>query len=222
MKTDRYKVRIDELIMLGLEVMKTQKAASEWRSASVNELSFNELRSGVLSFFRTVFGELHPLYKEFDKNVKRSSPSDTNVAIGILKAAKQEIDGGWLVSLKGLVSAEIFSDFLEMSEHLLEEGYKDPAAVMIGSVLEEHLRNLCTTHSVDTFILKGTDQVHKKADIMNADLKKAGVFGPLEQKSVTAWLGLRNSAAHGKYEEYRIDQVKIMYQGVLDFIMRVK
>lgn len=70
--------------------------------------------------------------------------------------------------------------------------------------------------------MKGADKVQKKADGMNADPKKAGVYGMLEHKAVTAWLGLRNSAAHGKYDEYRIDQVKIMYQGVLDFIMRVK
>jgi hypothetical protein len=31
--------------------------------------------------------------------------------------------------LKGLITAEVFADFIEMAEHLLETGYKDPAAV---------------------------------------------------------------------------------------------
>jgi hypothetical protein len=60
------------------------------------------------------------------------------VGIGILTAARNEIAGGWLFTTKGLVSAELFSDFLDMASHLLAEKYKDPAAVMAGSVLEEH------------------------------------------------------------------------------------
>ena len=35
------------------------------------------------------------------------------------------------------------NDFLDMAYHLLENDYKDASAVMIGSVLEEHLRQLC-------------------------------------------------------------------------------
>jgi hypothetical protein len=31
-----------------------------------------------------------------------------------------------------------------MAEHLLDQKYKDPATVVVGSVLEEHLRQLCT------------------------------------------------------------------------------
>lgn len=41
----------------------------------------------------------------------------------------------------------------------------------------------------------------------------------LEQKNITAWLDLRNKAAHCKYDEYSIEQVNLMYQGVLNFIM---
>jgi len=38
--------------------------------------------------------------------------------------------------------------------------------------------------------------------MMNADLAKVKVYGILEQKNVTAWLDLRNRAAHGKYLEF--------------------
>lgn len=42
----------------------------------------------------------------------------------------------------------------------------------------------------------------------------------LEQKSVTAWLDLRNKAAHGEYSEYNENQVKQLIIGVRDFIVR--
>lgn len=134
----------------------------------------------------------------------------------------EEIRNGWLTSLKQLVTAEVFSNFMEMAEHLLDEGYKDAAAVMIGSVLEEHLRQLCVVHKVETHILKGTDSVAKKAAVINDDLKKAGAYGPIQQKEVTAWLGTRNSAAHGHYGDYTITEVKLMYQGVLNFLAEIK
>ena len=137
---------------------------------------------------------------------------------GILNAIKTEVESGWLVSFKKLVEADVFCDFLEMSEYLLEENYKDPAAVMIGSVLEEHLRSLCVENSISIFDEGKEKQIPKKASRLNDDLAKKGVFNKLTQKSVTSWLDLRNNAAHGKYGEYNIDQVKLMYQGVFQFI----
>ena len=81
---------------------------------------------------------------------------------------------------------------------------------------------LCKNHSVDIEFKKSGDLVLKKANLLNADLVKAGAYGVLEQKNVTAWLDLRNRAAHGKYDEYSIEQVNLMYQGVLNFIMTYK
>ena len=220
MKLEDIKTRINELISLSKEVLATQRAAMEYIRASVNELLFNQFRSSSLSFIKQTFGEHHPYYKEFDANVENSTPAHTVVGMGILKAVKQEIDGGWLFTVKAIVSAEIFSDFLEMAEYLLQEGYKDPAAVMTGSVLEEHLRQLCNGEGISVEVEKGGKLSPKKADLLNADLANAGTYNKLDQKSVTSWLDLRNKAAHGKYNEYTMEQVDLMYQGVSNFIAR--
>jgi hypothetical protein len=37
---------------------------------------------------------------------------------------------------------------------------------------------------------------------------------------VTAWLDLRNKAAHGQYADYTKEQVALTLQGVRDFISR--
>ena len=55
---------------------------------------------------------------------------------------------------------------------------------------------------------------------MNADLVKAGVYAGLEQKGVTAWLGLRNHAAHGEYAKYDESQVGALIRNVRDFLIR--
>ena len=106
---------------------------------------------------------------------------------------------------------EVFADFIEMAEHLLDERYKDPAAVIIGSVLEEHLRQLCLSAGIRTEDVSATKVVPYKADRLNADLAKAGKYSKLDQKQVTAWLDLRNRAAHGKYAEYALEQVALPF-----------
>jgi hypothetical protein len=125
-----------------------------------------------------------------------------------------------LDSIKRLVSAEIFSSFLEMSEYLLEEGYKDASAVMIGSVLEEQLRVLCDANSIPVTFNRNGNEIPKKSNLLNADLYKAEIYNRLDNKSITAWLDLRNSAAHGKYNEYSYEDVKFMYEGVINFISK--
>jgi hypothetical protein len=179
-------------------------------------------RSASLSFIKNLYGEAHTFYKEFDKDVDTDYKSSVSAGINILDSIKDEIENGWLFSFRKIISAEVFSDFLEMSKYLLDEKYKDPAAVMIGSVLEEHLRFLCTQHSIDITYESDSKVKPRKADILNSDLAKQSVYGVLEQKSVTAWLDLRNRAAHGKYGEYSLDQVNLMYQGVLGFIISTR
>jgi hypothetical protein len=62
----------------------------------------------------------------------------------------------------------------------------------------------------------------RKAESLNADLVKTGKYTVSEQKQETAWLDLRNKAAHGKYSEYVKQQVGLMLDGVRDFIFRIR
>lgn len=214
--------RIEQLILQGKAVLSSKKH-SEWIGNHVDMGLQVGFRSASLSFIKNLYGESHPFYKDFNRRVYGQSLNETENGINILTAILNEIDNDWLISVKSMVSAEIFSDFLEMSNYLLRQNYKDAAAVMIGSVLEEHLRLLCKNNSVDVdFVNKSNDIIPKKADAMNSDLVKANVYGVLEQKNVTAWLDLRNRAAHGKYSEYTQGQVEIMYLGVLNFIISTK
>lgn len=137
--------------------------------------------------------------------------------VGNLRALRTAYQAGYLATIAELVHAELFADFLEMAEYLLSEGYKDPAAVLGGSVLEEHLRQLSAKHGVP--VTAGGKP--KKADLLNAELASACVYTKLDQKSVTAWLDLRNKAAHGKFTEYGKQQVELLLQSVRDFMVRV-
>jgi hypothetical protein len=54
---------------------------------------------------------------------------------------------------------------------------------------------------------------------MNSELAKNGVYNKLQQKQVTAWLGIRNAAAHGNYNDYAGADVTSLLSGVEQFIL---
>lgn len=153
----------------------------------------------------------------------RSEDTNTTLAkvVGVLKGAYEDYTTGFLSNIRDAVRAEVFTDFLEMAGYLLSEGYKDAAAVMTGSVLEQRLRQLCKANGVDTEVITPDKTRPKKADQLNSELAKASVYGILDQKAVTSWLDLRNKAAHGLYDQYSREQVNLMYQGVTEFLARV-
>ncbi len=175
--------------------------------AAVNRVAGE--RSTYAAELRRLFGSLQHLHMHM-----------TSV-VGVVAALLADVKAGYLQSLVDLVHAETFADFLEMAQHLIDTGYKDAAAVIAGSALEGQIRTLCAKATIVTEVTRpdGTT-VPKKADAMNSELASAGVYSKLDQKSVTAWLDLRNRAAHGKYAEYQTDQVVLMIAGVRDFVGR--
>ena len=71
---------------------------------------------------------------------------------------------------------------------MLDQGHKDSAAVMCGSVLEKHLRKLCTNNGLDVFLPpSGSGEPQpKKAERLNAELASINGYGKQEQKDITA------------------------------------
>ena len=146
----------------------------------------------------------------------RNTWSEVARQIGVAKALLSDIQNGYMESFEELVHGDVFGDFLEMSDHLLDAGYKDAAAVLAGSTLEVHMKKLCGKYGVETTSRGKT----KKADLLNSELEKEGAYTKLDQKNITAWLGLRNKAAHGNYAEYTKDQVRLFVSSIRDFVTR--
>jgi RNA-binding protein YhbY len=140
--------------------------------------------------------------------------------LGVVESLRAGVEAGYINSITELIHGELFGDFLEMARYLLDEDYKDPSAVVAGAALEAHLRQLCVKNGIATVVSGSAGSHPKKADAMNAELAKVPAYSGLDQKSVTAWLGLRNKAAHGEFSEYSKGQVALMVTGIQDFITR--
>ncbi|CAA0117894.1 Uncharacterised protein [BD1-7 clade bacterium] len=212
--------RLDGLIEIGSQAQRTVKT-NDRGGKSLHLEVFYQFRTASISFILKLYGDKHPYLKEFSEHAKQSTPSCVERGVGILLAIRNEVESGWLSTTRGLISAEIFGDFLEMAEHLLDENYKDPAAVLIGSALEQHLKNIAIANDVSLTYPNKNGEAPKKADVLNADLVKAGVYSKIDQKSITSWLGIRNDAAHGKFDGYNDEQVRFMLVAVAEFMGRV-
>ena len=140
--------------------------------------------------------------------------------IGIVKALTVDVDSGFLQRNSTLIRGEVFSDFLEMAAHLVESNYKDPAAVIAGSALEAHIKQLCQNREIPLERERNGQTRPVNADTLNAELAKVDAYTNLDQKNVTAWLGLRNNAAHGNYDEYSKQQVVLVIDSIREFIAR--
>ncbi|MEO5361483.1 MAG: hypothetical protein H7843_13725 [Nitrospirota bacterium] len=173
---------------------------------------FNEWKVSVENLIIKVSGKDSPYYENFKNVVKHGYQSDVDSGVGILRGLKDDIEQGFLASVQELVKAEVFTDFLEISQHLLENNYKDPAASLIGAILENGLKDIAAKYSISFSKKDGIDNINNK-------LAKSGIYNALVQKQVDVWRTIRNSADHGKFDEYTLEDVNNMKLGVESFLV---
>ena len=141
---------------------------------------------------------------------------------GIFKGAYQDFKAGMFDNLKLEIESSVSCDFLGQANALLNDkelvdySYL-PAAVLIGAVLEKTLRSLCENANPKIETVNENGRA-KKMSAMIVDFKKAGVINEIRSRQLETWNAIRNSAAHGKIEEFTKEQVAAMLQGVQDFM----
>jgi len=168
-------------------------------------------RTSSLTFLSATLGSEHFHYREFEERCKWSQRHEAKRGLAILKAVREDIAGGYLQKFETLVSASVFSDFLDMAKHLLDNEYQHPAASLIGAVLEDGLRRICGNNNITA---ASGDGIHS----LNNKLAKKQIYNPLQQKQIQVWNDIRNNADHGNFDQYKIDDVKDMLAGVQKFL----
>lgn len=202
--------RLDALITKADEVLSTHEPnpPNFIGFPTLSTEAFYEWQTQTLSYLTNLLGSDQVYVEHFEQGVERGDIEHVNIGKGIIKAVREDIEGGYLKQIEALVSADIFSDFLEMAEYLLEQGYKDPAASLIGAVLEDGLRKLLGAAGITL----------KSISSLNHKLADANVYNRLTQKKIQVWNDIRNNADHGKFNEYNGDDVKDMLKGVQVFL----
>src|SRR3989344_9348781 len=117
--------RIDELVHKG-EQAKNHYVPSPPNTIGLDHVDytvFHEWKSNSENLILKVTGKNNHYYKNFLGVVQKSQVGDIESGIGILKALQEDIQSGFLLDVKELAIAEVFTDFLEMAKHLLTANY---------------------------------------------------------------------------------------------------
>ena len=211
MATENILGRLDSLIEMGEKVLATRHLASPpFGGYYVEDALFRQWRTSALAFLNVLPSE-YVYYREFEANCKTTYYDQANRGMAVLRAAKEDIAGGYLQKVETLVSASVFNDFLEMAEHLLDNSYKDPAASLIGAVLEDGLRRICGNN---TLPVKSDDNISS----LNRKLADKSVYNRLKQKEIEVWNKLRDYADHGHFDQYKPHDVTDMLKGARGFL----
>jgi len=211
MKNDLFVQQLDSLLTAYADIKR-----NDGRKV-ISDLEEQSMLSRAIAAIHRLSGHSSSYSTEVDILRKQYHSSDhLTLVFGVAKALREDLNAGYLRSMIEIVHAEVFADFMEMASHLLSNGYKDAAAVIAGSTLESHLKTLAIKNGVPVEV----DDKPLKAERINQELVKATVYTVLDQKNVTAWLDLRNKAAHGDYTAYSAEQVQLLLSSVQDFITR--
>lgn len=203
MNEELIKERIDSLVKLGEMVLASRYGTPTIEK--VNDQLFVQWQAGSLAFLKKVFDK-HIYYEFFANKCVSNYANQVQEGLGVLKAAESDINAGFYESAIKMAAAEVFTDFLDMVDHLLENGYKDPAAMLSGAVLEDGLRRICE----GKITVKEDDNITS----LNNRLADKGIYTKIMRKSIDTWGAIRNSADHGRFEEYTLSQVEEMRTGI--------
>lgn len=138
---------------------------------------------------------------------------------GSLRALRADVAADALTSFAELVHAALFSDLLGQAEHLCDEHYLLASTVLAGATLEQHLRVLADRNSLDLLTQSGKP---KKAANINDQLAKQNAYSNADRDLVSAWLRLRNEAAHNDpaFQKRTEAEIRQMITGTRNFIAR--
>jgi len=128
--------------------------------------------------------------------------------LAIVKAVQRRFESS-LFDIRQLVQADLFDSELEAAKDLLKNGYRRPAGVVAGVVMEGHLAQVCDNHGIT---LPKRDPTI--ADFNDA-LKKADVIDIPQWRSNQQLGDIRNLCGHKKDTEPTKEQVNDLVDGVM-------
>jgi hypothetical protein len=203
--------RLDDLVAQADDLLRRQYQSDVWHFVPAE--GYFKWRSQSLVLLASL-GSVAEIYKtEFEVEVNDSVPSRVEKGKGILTGIRDDAVNGYLTSYRSLVTAEVWTDFLEMATHLVEHGYKEAATSLTGAVLENGFREL---------LAKAGEPPKQRGNLQALSLiaYQKKLVTPLEHKTAQAWIALRDHADHGDFANVDTGEVRRMIDGVTAFLSR--
>lgn len=134
-----------------------------------------------------------------------------NTIEGVLYAIKFEIENNLLQTLDTQSKGEILGDFISLAKQLLNEDYKDAAAVLSCGALEDLMKKFA-----DKVGLNVADE--DLSSIINLLKSKSYIKGA-QSGVVQSYVQLRNKAFHAQFDKIQSPEVASLISFVEQFLI---
>ena len=217
MMVDLIRKRLVAMIEKGEAVLRTHKPNPPGVIGfpTLGDRPYTEWKSQALALLTQVFDSGHTYIVSFESLVDDGARIGyVERGLGVLQAALEDVERGYLETVRELAAAEVFSDLLDQADHLLQNGYSAAAASLAGAVLENGLRSLATRKDIT---VKARDNLPS----LNNKIGDKGVYSRLRQKQVSVWINVRNAADHGRFADFTDSDVADLIKGVRNLLSSV-
>ncbi|MFT5699505.1 MAG: hypothetical protein ACI8ZB_002365 [Desulforhopalus sp.] len=205
------------IIRLGDKVLETETTQTN-SNPLVNDQKFHDFRISALSYLSRVFGNHSTYYQSFKTEVTHATASRTRRGLAIIKAGQRDIEGNWLETTRGAVIKDLLGDILKLAKAQADLGNNKAAVIIMGTVLEELLRNLCLRAEIKLYNEIQGKAVAKKALQLTGEAYKKKVYERQENKLIMAWLELYADAVSDESENVTTGKVSQMLTGMQSFL----
>ncbi len=165
-----------------------------------------EIYHGAIGVMRALYGQdssqekaletyLRTLRDKYPPLSVTGTESSCKAVVGVLTSIKEELDSGFLGSLRATIVGDVMTDFIKLARKALEEsgdGAKNVAAVLAAAAFEDVFRKVAD--------LKGVSHKEKLTDVLIA-LKDLGVLQGPEVGIAQSYLNFRNRSLHAQWNE---------------------
>jgi len=209
--------KIEAVITMGEKVLATETKGFQ-QQTFVNEQQFHDFRISGISLLSRIFGDKNQHYQCFKTEVTSPGTSRTRRGLGILSAARTELQGNWIETTRASITSEILTDFLVMAKSNIEAGNLYSAAILICAVVEKHLRNLCLANDISTTNEQRHSTTLKKPLQLNGEAYRKKLYDRQQNKKITSWFELCDGATPTTVDDILAKQLERMHADVIKFI----
>jgi hypothetical protein len=167
----------------------------------------------AIEFLRVFAGPKSAFYEQAAGTSKFFPDPLRKTVASVLTGFRRYVEAGLheAITPERRAQLDTVSDFLSQADRLLTDPRTHPAAaaVLIGASLEEFLRTW-----IDAAALS-IGPARPGIDVYAKTLLAANLINKQDMKDLTSWAGVRNDAAHGKWELVADPaRIKLMLEGV--------
>jgi hypothetical protein len=229
----KYLGRLDELIAEGERVPIRNVSVVSGGNYLSGETYYKQEREVDLSAFiewrtksQTLLDQIIPKQSVHRATVEtfnklKNTPNSLQSGVSFLKSIRDDLQTGFLDSLASEIESEVAADLLGQAARLFEETPQEithvAAAVLAGAVLEKGLRSLCEQLTPPEPTNGAAGQPLTMNPLIDA-LKRRGLLNEVSASQLRAWAAIRNSAAHGRTDQFTREQAHAMMSGVITFL----